>query len=1405
MQKDRSSSGRIGRPGLALGRAWATCMGLLGLLGGLWLLPAAPTRARIDPYYVLRDPMASRLRPRVLVVFDTSRAMAWALRDVDADGRWDAADDCAWNDCEAADAPDESRMAVARRGFKEFMAKTQGRANWALMTFDQLSAPQDVPPRCEGARFDWVEDARTGPEDTYGNFGYAPIPQYAASGVTGKWRLCSGDAARPYPYLRWDELGVGSVVTADDQTGPLPPSPLIATTPGSIDSPLNATRRVQWFPRFMGARVQLDATTDPQRTTLAATIGDYGADPGSRLSEVWEQDFYYWPYVDGFPGYAVHEFRPGSQGAPIGGIASEDPTSEHATLYAPFYLTFHEANVARDRWGPRSLEESTAAVLGHVSPLIEGGIDVSSDRVPWASVIGDLPGAAGDMPDAGRRDNRPRSHDTVASYLHFAKTTPIDGVCTPLSVVLVAGERPSFMPPQEGGPLLHQRLAALRRELGVHVYVIGIDLPTDLPDTMVAPPSAPPAARAINAMACAGAGACNGECTQPCSDAPVADWDTCADAQDRTHDENGCAFRASSREELRQALERIVDGLAIEVESGPASDLVDVLDDETTDADGRLVQTRIRGYTVTPGWRGHVTRSYCELLDESGDLRPQCRPPSGDAFERAQETFGPCPQSRVWDAGECLQRTPWHTRRIYTHDAAGALVPLAEEGSEEASAAFREELEAQGIVAGAEAQARATALMRFIKGADWPEDWKLPGLAKSAPVVVRRIPPHQPQQFPSVAIRDAHCAGRLLDVTDDQFLPRSLELFASEAYDGSASSPEYQEAVIVGDDLGVVHAFQYDSGNELWGFIPRFMLAGAERQRRHGATNFGQSVDGRPHEFGVGGTANVALAFDPEDPDDPADGRWRHLLVMGLAAGQSERRDGTRGGEYFALDVSHMNPTSPRGPLEVLWTTEDAALRDDYEPLLGQTWARPALSYRVPANDASREPQALVVFGSGYPVDAETSTQGRHLILADAVTGEIERFARLPDVPAAHEDAAPIDPDYGALVDPAIVSHCVSGIWAEIQEVYVPDPAGRLFRWDLGAGEADSGGVWSGTAPGPFSAKPLTERPFRACQSLSSVCEVDAGNRADPFVYGAAVSANDRIDDFDASFEDPVVRQDEDILVAMISGTPYDPRHFEADPNRGALHSSLYLLVDRHHDSEAPHKGLSPRADGDQAKVVPGDASRPFGPDNRGQFGDDDDWLRVAVSDLTRVRRFTPYPGAPTFEETARFSPRTRPTRAPQIRVQGLLDRSALADDAALQPVQGIEEFLVSYAVYEPPRNACDGRFYEANTGRWHPDRGETYEITLAVLGTSHGGFDFAFGRGSSDTQGYDLEGRDFVRLVAVQQLGGDTCVGGCGGQVQSPPEVVCTTPPPGASTTPPPAFAVSMSSRAVEGFTPIE
>ena len=77
---------------------------------------------------------------------------------------------------------------------------------------------------------------------------------------------------------------------------------------------------------------------------------------------------------------------------------------------------------------------------------------------------------------------------------------------------------------------------------------------------------------------------------------------------------------------------------------------------------------------------------------------------------------------------------------------------------------------------------------------------------------------------------------------------------------------------------------------------------------------------------------------------DEEEHQWRHLAVFGFGPG---------GSDYIALDVSHMSPASPRGPLEVLWSTADPDLAPTYTPLLGETWSRPALTYHVPSDDMS--------------------------------------------------------------------------------------------------------------------------------------------------------------------------------------------------------------------------------------------------------------------------------------------------------------------------------------------------------------------------------------------------------------------------------------------------------------------
>jgi hypothetical protein len=1165
----------------------------------------------------------------------------------------------------------------------------------------------------------------------YGYFAWQSIQKYP--GVNGTWRLCQGNQQRPYPYLRWDELGVGSPIAANNQVGEPPPAPLIGNNPAHGN---NAFRRVQWFPQFMGVRAQLNDETDPDRRVLYATYGDYGSSNGARLSNVWNQDFYYWPYVDGFTHYAGYSLWPNDAGLDAAGVVGQDNSVNEAKLYAPFYLDLSDTDIDEADWGPRSAEAATDAVLSKTAPLIEGGIDAAGGT-PWASVVGQV--------GAYPRTNTEGGHRTVASYLSFVTQEDSGGLCAPTAAVLLTDGVPNA---GEGGSLLYRRLAALRTDLGVKTYVVGFFQGTG----------------EINNMACAAAGACDGfNCWSPCDDTPSDEWDTCADPSNP----GACAYQANSTAELAEVLTSIVTAeLDVTLPSGPGTTANEFgVGAGGTPGEGTALQTTLSATTLWPGWRGHVRRELCTHRDEDGELLEQCQLPTPEwEPEELENRFGPCPQSHVWDAGQCLADTTWSDRRIYTTTVAGNVIRISNPDGT-ATAAFRNELQAQGIITGADLDTQADDLAAFVLGRDWPEGWKLPGLASSTPTLVRRVPSLRTDTIPSVAIRDPHCGGRRLSATDAGSLPESLEDFAREAWDSvlPAGSPhyEYQEAVLIGDDLGVLHAFQYNSGNELWGFLPRSMLEGAAAQAALGAAAVGQPDALDEHLYGVSATVNAGWVFD-DSSADVNDHRWRHLAVFGFGPG---------GSDYVALDVSHMSPASPRGPLEVLWSTDDPALSATYDGLLGETWSRPALTYHVDGDDMSAEPDPFLVVGSGY---GEAGQQGRALLRIDALTGEL-----LENVDVGVPGVDTLGDAFGLVSDPAVGTHCLSRFWAEAQETYVADPSGRLFRWDLGRTSghaADSEAVWGGTAQ--------AVQQFRACVGAGASCSVNGSNPGEPFVFAPAVTANDRIDD-QANAAGGLPPEGEDqFLVALVSGSHNDSG---VNPQDGTntFHSSLYLLVDDH------------RSDASEGFMIP--AGAPKLPPNA--IGSNPNYLRLALSDIERTRRFVPYPGASEVVETRRFSANARPIRAPRIVMRGVADLSG----ESAQIIDGVEVADVTYFVHEPPTQSCDPRFYDHETETWHVDQGSTFQIHLQLTVDSVAGFNFNQGASDDAVEFDDPAMPRGLTLTGVEQDRNDGCEdGNCGPQPTAEPMVACDNnddapPAPQAS------YAVPLTSRQLRGFSAVE
>ncbi|MEE9386206.1 MAG: type IV pilin biogenesis protein [Nannocystaceae bacterium] len=1270
------------------------------------------SQARLEPYYILRGASFSTISPRVLLVLDTSGSMAWRADDSEVI--------CAWNDCEDGEGSAKSRIATARAAIQTLIETIDDQASFALMTFDQESPPTatgHVPSECSGQRFSWVEEY-TG---DWSGWEFADPNGYA-----GTWRLCGTN--RPYPYLRWDDLGEGASIGSNNQTGDIPGSPLIGTDYGDFADWDNAYRKVQWFPEFMGARVQLNANTDPDEDFVSATYGDYGNTNRDRDDDVWEHDFYYWPYVDGFPGYSM--FYGWEWDYTELGVAEEDNSANSASLYAPFYLASDLQSFSQSDIGPISEEAAKATVMTYTSHMTEGGVDASGGT-PWKSVIGPITGSP-------PQSNGVFSHSTVASYLRFAQNVSEDDLCVPHSAVLVTDGDPDPVN-TEGGSGLHSRLAALRTELGAKVYVVGFVHSSN----------------SLNSMACASAG--SDSSSTPCSGTSAKEWDTCADPDNPA---TGCAFVTDSAGELADALIQIVEGqISLNMPSGPMA----IINEFPVASDGAPLQTNLSAYTEWPGWKGHVLRSVCDVVsdDESETLEAYCVDDGRISLDGP--TFGTCEASRDWDAGECLQQTNWGDRRIYMNDGEGGVFRISDDSGgatdQFVSALNDEEL---GVVGGPFEEAGADAIAAFILGQDWPDDWKLPGLANSAPVMVRRIPEYDADTNPSVGIRDPHCAGRRLSEADH--LPVSLEAHAQAVWseDSMLEDPEshyeYQEAVIVGDDLGVLHAFQLGSGNELWGLLPRYLLHSAVTQHAEGADGMGQPDTLEEHHYGIAATANQGWVFDADA--DEGEGKWRHILIVGSGIG---------GSELLVLDVSHMSPESDADPVEVLWTTRDSDLADTYAPLLGETWSRPALIYSVPDDLLTREPTAYLAFGSGYPDEDDTGSAGRTLLLANAVTGELVDSVSLPA-----PSGTTYDDTYGAVVDMTVGTHCVSRYWSEMQEAYILDPAGRLFRWDLGRETdhaADSGETWDGDAV------PLAT--FRACQGEEEFdCTIASDNKADPFFYAPAVSSIDRIDDDgDVSGNVDASKRDQ-FLLAMVSGSIYDDAT-DGNDETNDYHSSIYLIADDHRNDA--HDGLSiPQGGGTTAA------------------GTETSFFRLPLSDIERTRTFRPVAGGDTYAETRSFSRQARPIRGPRIRITGAYD-----PDNPEELLEGVEIYYVEYLIYEPGTSACDDTWFNEDDGEWVFDRGSTYTIRMRLTVSDADGFDFVNGSGYAleDDEGFSESG---LELGSVTQYDDGDCDDGvCGPQLGSSGHAPCKQEfePAGSEG----VSTIPLGWSELDGFSPVE
>lgn len=161
---------------------------------------------------------------------------------------------------------------------------------------------------------------------------------------------------------------------------------------------------------------------------------------------------------------------------------------------------------------------------------------------------------------------------------------------------------------------------------------------------------------------------------------------------------------------------------------------------------------------------------------------------------------------------------------------------------------------------------------------------------------------------------------------------------------------------------GMLHAFDANSGEELWAYVPRITM---KKLHQLASTTYGTN-----HIFSVDGS--------PEIADVQIGTEWKSVLVAGLNAG---------GRGYYALDVT--DPAAPKALWELC--ADASACAGNVDTRLGLTFGNPQFGTIV---DSAGVEKWVVFLTSGYNnipgVDGVDGGDGKgYLLVVDVATGKV--------------------------------------------------------------------------------------------------------------------------------------------------------------------------------------------------------------------------------------------------------------------------------------------------------------------------------------------------------------------------------------------------------------------------------
>nr|MBO2488447.1 hypothetical protein [Gammaproteobacteria bacterium] len=294
-------------------------------------------------------------------------------------------------------------------------------------------------------------------------------------------------------------------------------------------------------------------------------------------------------------------------------------------------------------------------------------------------------------------------------------------------------------------------------------------------------------------------------------------------------------------------------------------------------------------------------------------------------------------------------------------------------------------------------------------------------------------------------------------------------------YGGTAESPDAVVYVTTND--GYLHAFDAETGVELWAYVPQELLP------RLKTLYFNNPVAQRT--YGLDSPITV-LKYDVNG-DGIVNGDDRVILYFGMGRG---------GDRYYAIDVTDKN--RPR----YLWSIGPEVL-----PGVGQTWSQPTVA-RVNVGGATQNSQKLVLIaGGGYDVTQDSvvygeDSVGNRLYMIDAIRGTL--------LWSAGPSGANLNLSRMTHSIPSAVAVLDTDSDGYADRMYVGDMAAQLWRFDITNGNSANTLVAGGVIASLGTKEHSTPQPEHARRFYNKP-DVAALQRADtPPILNIAIGSGYR-------------------------------------------------------------------------------------------------------------------------------------------------------------------------------------------------------------------------------------------------------------------------------------------------------